>query len=132
MMRFEGISYSKVLLSEVQVIKRIQPLEEDIPVRKSSVSDVADACDRFPPRSVQCYKRGSDGIDVQWECKADIPKKYRFGQISVSCEGFDHPGDPYVLHGSCGMMRFEGNTSHSAVRALIGCHLYIVRQGFAQ
>ncbi|KAK0394065.1 hypothetical protein QR680_000553 [Steinernema hermaphroditum] len=110
MMRFEGISYSKVLLSEVQVIKRIQPLEEDIPVRKSSVSDVADACDRFPPRSVQCYKRGSDGIDVQWECKADIPKKYRFGQ----------------------MMRFEGNTSHSAVRALIGCHLYIVRQGFAQ
>ncbi|KAK0394066.1 hypothetical protein QR680_000553 [Steinernema hermaphroditum] len=103
MMRFEGISYSKVLLSEVQVIKRIQPLEEDIPVRKSSVSDVADACDRFPPRSVQCYKRGSDGIDVQWECKADIPKKYRFGQISVLCDGFDHPGDPYVLHGSCGL-----------------------------
>ncbi|KAK0394068.1 hypothetical protein QR680_000553 [Steinernema hermaphroditum] len=24
-------------------------------------------------------------------------------QISVLCDGFDHPGDPYVLHGSCGL-----------------------------
>lgn len=26
-------------------------------------------CSAFEPPVVQCYNRGSDGIDVQWECK---------------------------------------------------------------
>lgn len=52
---------------------------------------------------VQCYNRGSDGIDVQWECKTDMDNAYRFGQISVSCEGYAYPDDPYVLKGSCGV-----------------------------
>ena len=52
---------------------------------------------------VQCYNRGSDGLDVQWECKTDMDNKYRFGKISVSCEGYDYPNDPYILAGSCGL-----------------------------
>jgi len=27
----------------------------------------------------------------------------KFGNIEVSCEGYDHPDDPYVLRGSCGL-----------------------------
>ena len=39
----------------------------------------------------------------QWECKAEMDSKYRFGHLDVSCEGYDYPDDPYVLRGSCGV-----------------------------
>lgn len=52
---------------------------------------------------VQCYNRGFDGIDNQWECKTDMDNAYRFGKISVSCEGYSYPDDPYILKGSCGV-----------------------------
>ncbi len=55
------------------------------------------------PKVVQCINRGSDGYDVQWECKADMDYDYRFGKVQVSCEGYDNPNDPYVLRGSCGV-----------------------------
>jgi len=29
--------------------------------------------------------------------------KYKFGQVQVTCEGFDYPEDPYILAGSCGL-----------------------------
>jgi len=29
--------------------------------------------------------------------------KYKFGQVQVTCEGFNYPDDPYVLAGSCGL-----------------------------
>jgi len=60
-------------------------------------------CSAFVPTVVQCYNRGTDGQDIQWECKADMEMKYKFGQIQVTCEGFDYPDDPYVLAGSCGL-----------------------------
>ena len=28
---------------------------------------------------------------------------YRFGRIEVSCEGYSHPADDYILKGSCGL-----------------------------
>lgn len=31
---------------------------------------------------------------------------YRFGKVEVVCEGFDHPDDPYILRGSCGVSVF--------------------------
>lgn len=58
---------------------------------------------KFLPKTVQCYNRGSDGVDVQWECKADIPSNMRFNKIEVTCEGYDYPEDDYVLTGSCGL-----------------------------
>jgi hypothetical protein len=34
-----------------------------------------------------------------------MPKKYKFGKLSVSCEGYDYPEDPYILAGSCGVSK---------------------------
>ncbi|NWU97964.1 SARAF factor, partial [Upupa epops] len=56
------------------------------------------------PEVVQCYNKGWDGYDVQWQCKADLAHTYRFGQIEVSCEGYDYPDDPYILRGSCSLL----------------------------
>ncbi|CAF2512138.1 unnamed protein product [Rotaria sp. Silwood2] len=57
----------------------------------------------YEPDVVQCYNRGSNGIDIQWECTAEMPQKYKFGKLSVSCEGYGYPDDPYILAGSCGL-----------------------------
>lgn len=59
--------------------------------------------DAFIPQSVQCFNRGSDGSSTQWECKADMPNDFRFGKVQVSCEGYSHRDDPYVLKESCGL-----------------------------
>lgn len=40
----------------------------------------------------------------QWQCKADLKNTHRFGQIEVSCEGYDYPDDPYILKGSCSLL----------------------------
>ncbi|NXV72362.1 SARAF factor, partial [Atlantisia rogersi] len=56
------------------------------------------------PEAVQCYNRGWDGYDVQWQCTADLDSAYRFGQLEVSCEGYDYPDDPYILRGSCSLL----------------------------
>lgn len=58
---------------------------------------------KHAPQVVQCYNRGSDGIDVQWECRAKLNKNVEFGKIEVSCEGYDYPDDSYILYGSCGL-----------------------------
>lgn len=29
---------------------------------------------------------------------------YRFGQVTVGCEGYEYPDDPFVLRGSCGVI----------------------------
>jgi len=57
----------------------------------------------FTPQVVQCHNQGFDGEDFQWECKTDMDNAYRFGKISVSCEGYSYPDDPYILKGSCGL-----------------------------
>ncbi|CAG9534394.1 unnamed protein product [Cercopithifilaria johnstoni] len=58
---------------------------------------------KFEPRVVQCYNKGHDGVDVQWECKAEMSDQYEFGEIRISCEGYDYADDPYILRGSCGL-----------------------------
>jgi len=55
------------------------------------------------PSVVQCTNVGSDGFDIQWKCEADLDSSVRFGQTTVSCEGYNHPEDPYILKGSCGL-----------------------------
>lgn len=55
------------------------------------------------PSVVQCYNKGSDGQDVQWECKADMKTSQKFGSIEVTCEGYDYADDSYILAGSCGL-----------------------------
>jgi len=67
----------------------------------------------FNPQVVQCYNRGWDGVDVQWECKADMDNLYRFGEIEVVCEGYDYPDDAYITnnqhHGGAGGFSGGGN-----------------------
>lgn len=46
---------------------------------------------------VKIIHSGFDGADVQWECKAELDSRVKFGRISVSCEGYNHPDDPFVL-----------------------------------
>lgn len=60
-------------------------------------------CGPYAPNAVQCYNKGNDGEDVQWECKAKLDKRVRFGYLEVKCEGYDSPDDQYVLVGSCGL-----------------------------
>ncbi|AWP06376.1 putative store-operated calcium entry-associated regulatory factor [Scophthalmus maximus] len=60
-------------------------------------------CQAFVPEVVQCQNKGWDGVDVQWECRTDMDNAYRFGRIEVSCEGYSHPADAYILKGSCGL-----------------------------
>lgn len=60
-------------------------------------------CAAHEPDVVQCINQGTDGVTVQWACKADMPEWLRFGAMDVSCEGYARPGDTYVLAGSCGL-----------------------------
>lgn len=55
------------------------------------------------PKTVQCRNVGTDGNTVQWRCDAELDNSVKFGRIEVNCEGFEFPGDPYVLVGSCGL-----------------------------
>ncbi|KAI8969868.1 hypothetical protein BD414DRAFT_502411 [Trametes punicea] len=60
-------------------------------------------CRLYQPEVVRCVNLGGSGTDVDWKCEADLPESLRFGKVEVSCEGWDGPGDPYVLRGSCGL-----------------------------
>lgn len=65
------------------------------------------ACSSFTviPKVVICHNRGSDGRGIIWDCESECvdTKRYRLETSRVICEGYDYPGDPYVLRGSCGL-----------------------------
>ena len=42
-------------------------------------------------------------MEIQWECRAEMPDNIRFGKVQVTCEGYDHSKDEFVLNGSCGL-----------------------------
>uniref|UniRef100_A0A183G6J2 Store-operated calcium entry-associated regulatory factor n=1 Tax=Heligmosomoides polygyrus TaxID=6339 RepID=A0A183G6J2_HELPZ len=79
---------------------------------------------RFKPRAAQCFKQGYDGIDYQWKCTADMPSEYEFGAVTVTCEGFDYPEDPYILQGSCGVSRSQFTVANVCICAFILYVLY--------
>ncbi|XP_066473982.1 store-operated calcium entry-associated regulatory factor [Tiliqua scincoides] len=97
----------KILLREVQALTlysgRNTNYRRTSPVLQLQCTGGTAGCGAYKPDVVQCYNRGWDGYDVQWECKADLENSYRFGKIEVSCEGYDYPDDPYILKGSCGL-----------------------------
>lgn len=100
-------SSDKVLLRDVEVLTlyhgRYTTGRRSSRVPQLKCTGGTAGCSAFVPQVVQCYNRGSDGIEVQWECKSDMDNAFRFGEISVTCEGYDYPEDPYVLKGSCGL-----------------------------
>ncbi|XP_043915634.1 store-operated calcium entry-associated regulatory factor [Protopterus annectens] len=97
----------KVLLKDIQAItlhrNRYTNARRASPIPQLQCTGGSAGCSAFVPEVVQCQSRGWDGFDIQWECKTDMDTSYRFGTVSVSCEGFDYPDDPYVLRGSCGL-----------------------------
>lgn len=110
-----------VLLRDVQVLTlhrgRFTTARRSSPVPQLQCVGGSAGCGSFVPEVVQCYNRGSDGIDTQWECKADMDNVYRFGRVEVSCEGYNSPNDAYVLRGSCGLeytleLTAEGRQQH--------------------
>ena len=70
----------KVLLKDVQVLT-LKAGQMTTGRRSSPVQQLncvgGSARGRFNPQVVQCYNRGWDGQDVQWECKSDMDNLYR-------------------------------------------------------
>jgi len=57
----------------------------------------------YAPDTIQCTNKGTDGVDVQWACEADLPNTLSLSLHSMNCEGFKYPTDDYVLVGSCSL-----------------------------
>ncbi|XP_078657592.1 store-operated calcium entry-associated regulatory factor-like [Branchiostoma floridae x Branchiostoma belcheri] len=97
----------RVLLEDVKVLTlyngRMTNSRRAGPVPQLKCVGGSAGCSSFVPQVVQCTNQGSDGYDIQWECKTDMDNAYRFGYVEVSCEGYDYPDDPYILRGSCGL-----------------------------
>ena len=73
------------------------------------------ACDSFQPEVVRCYNRGTDGLEIQWECRAEMPDNIRFGKVQITCEGYDHAKDEFILNGSCGLEYTLKVSTHSFI-----------------
>merc|ERR1711892_41246 len=102
-----SINAQKVKLKDVNVLtlyrNKMTNGRRSSPIPQLQCRGGAAGCNAFVPDTVQCYNRGSDGIETQWECKTEMPNEFKFGKIQVGCEGFDYPDDPYILAGSCGL-----------------------------
>ncbi|KAH7915657.1 DUF1183-domain-containing protein [Hygrophoropsis aurantiaca] len=75
--------------------RRTSPIEQLICVGKP--------CSLYQPEVVRCKNIGGSGTEVDWKCEADLPSSLRFGKVEVSCEGWNGPGDPFVMKGSCSL-----------------------------
>ena len=112
--------FSKILLQNVDKIvlregqmtnaRRVSPIPQLRCVGGSA------GCRSAPtPNLVICSNIGSQGGEVRWECEADFDQRYRFGRVQVSCEGYEHPDDTYILKDSCGLeYEIDYEYSHSA------------------
>ena len=56
---------------------------------------------------LQPFRQGlgprASGTDCTCTCPAQSVKKFKFGYLTVQCEGFTYPNDPNILAGSCGL-----------------------------
>merc|ERR1711963_837321 len=102
-----GQKYEKIRLRDVQVLTlragEMTTGRRSSPVPQLSCVGGSGAGRGWEPQVVQCYNRGWDGRDVQWEFKADMEGTVRFGKVEVICEGYDYAEDDYILAGSCGL-----------------------------
>jgi len=58
-------------------------------------------CDMHQPKTIRCDNVGGKGLDVKWNCAANLPDYLSIGHTKIECEGFSRPQDEYVLRGSC-------------------------------
>lgn len=99
--------HKRVLLSDVQTLTLYHDKKttgrRSSPVPQLKCNSGYSLCHEFAPHAVQCYNKGTDGMDAQWECTAQLDSQVKFDVLKVSCEGFDSANDPYILAGSCGL-----------------------------
>jgi hypothetical protein len=123
-----GYSQQKISLRDVTALTfhqgRVTAARRTTPMPQlSQVGGVRE----YTPQTIQCTNSGFDGQSIQWKCvAAGIPKKYKLGHVEVVCEGYDHPGDQYILVGSCGLeytLEYTGsahnNRRHSRQRKTV-------------
>ncbi|KAK9407938.1 store-operated calcium entry-associated regulatory factor [Crotalus adamanteus] len=98
----------RVLLREVQALTLYKGKHTNYrrtsPVPQLQCTGGSAGCTAYTPEVVQCYNKGWDGYDVQWECKAHLDVSYRFGKIELFlCDNRQHnfPNDD-VHSGSYG------------------------------
>lgn len=60
-----------------------------------------DLCDHAP-HLVLCSNVGYDGT-VRWNCVGDFAHDVEFAHYAIQCEGYEHPGDMFVLRDSCAL-----------------------------
>ena len=122
-----GSDHGKVLLQDVKTLTlyadRMTTGRRSSPVPQLTCVG-GSAQGQFKPQVVQCYNRGWDGSDVQWECKSDMDNAYRFGRVEVVCEGYDYPDDPYILKGSCGLEYTLDYTQEGDSGSVLVAHNY--------
>merc|ERR1712048_1225779 len=90
-----GPKSQKIRLEDVQVLTLRVGVKtrgrRSSPVPQLSCVGGSGAGRGWEPKVVQCYNRGSDGLGIQWQCKADMEATVKFGTLEVSCEGYDYP-----------------------------------------
>lgn len=85
----------------------------------------------YKPREITCRNLGSNGISRQWKCEAKTDKKYRLGKVHVHCEGYNGPGDRYIVKGSCALdydlwyTQGEQHRPHKQVEKANGLGLFV-------
>jgi len=104
-----GYNNDAVLLEKIQVLTfnrgKMTTGRRGSPVPQlTCVGGTAYSRSDLQPAAVQCKNVGSDGFgNINWRCEADLDSSVRFGETTVSCEGYANPDDPYILQGSCGL-----------------------------
>ncbi|KAN0047839.1 hypothetical protein ACTA71_002226 [Dictyostelium dimigraforme] len=116
----KGVPETRILLRDVQVLtlksgqwtkaRRTSPIQQI-----ECIGGTARKENRLYPQTIQCYNMGSNGMDVQWKCEANLDSTVKFGTIDVNCEGYAYPDDPYITADSCGVL-YELEYSNEARR----------------
>lgn len=98
----------KIFLTDIRHITLRQGLltnyRRERPVLQLRCTGGTALCKAYIPEVVYCYNKGSNAYGVQWECKSDMDNLYRLGTVQVTCEGYAHSRDPFVLKDSCGLI----------------------------
>lgn len=124
-------SQKKILMSEVKVLtfdnKTFTTRQRSSPVPQLICTGGCSS--GYKPETASCVNMDFDGYDAQWDCRADMPSEYSFGNIDVSCEGYDYLDDPYTLVRSCGLSYSLKKDDCSADSDLFGTAVWFVMIG---
>ena len=124
--------HEKILIRDVEILvfkanqmttgRRTSPIKQMI--CKSG------PCNAIKPENLSCKNVGWNGKDPVWDCSLETSKETKLRSISVECEGYDYPDDPYILKGSCAaiynlgykenMVVDDGKLEELPIRSFVG------------